>query len=87
MAGARQVLAALVVDELFNNGDSDSDEEEQRLARIPFTIQKMSERNLFQQTRLDRRVFNYVLKVTTISHLRINYMLHCSFMLRVDFNG
>jgi hypothetical protein len=67
-AGARRVLAALlVVDELVNHGDSDSDEEEQRLARIPFTIQEMSERNLFQKTRLDRRVFNYVLEVITPS--------------------
>jgi hypothetical protein len=67
MAAARQVLAALVVDELVNRGDSDSDEEEQRLARIPFSIQEMSERNLFQKTRLDRRVFNYVLEVLTPS--------------------
>jgi hypothetical protein len=66
-AAARQVLAALVVDELVNRGDSDSDEEEQRLARIPFSIQEMSERNLFQKTRLDRRVFNYVLEVLTPS--------------------
>jgi hypothetical protein len=65
MAAARQVLAALVVDELVNRGDSD--EEEQRLARIPFSIQEMSERNLFQKTRLDRRVFNYVLEVLTPS--------------------
>jgi hypothetical protein len=49
MAAARQVLAALVVDELVNRGDSDSDEEEQRLARIPFSIQEMSERNLFRK--------------------------------------
>ncbi|KAH0819249.1 hypothetical protein GEV33_003542 [Tenebrio molitor] len=61
------VLAALVVDELVNRGDSDSDEEEQKLARIPFSIQEMSERNLFQKTRLDRRVFNYVLEVLTPS--------------------
>jgi hypothetical protein len=39
MAAARQVLAALVVDELVNRGDSDSDEEEQRfLKRLLFSI-------------------------------------------------
>jgi hypothetical protein len=41
---------------------SDSSDEE-RLPRMPFSIYGVSARLLFQRTRLDRRVFNYVLTV------------------------
>jgi hypothetical protein len=62
MAVANQLLAALAIDLYENSSDSDSSDEE-RLPRMPFSIYEVSTRLLFQRTRLDRRVFNYVLTV------------------------
>jgi hypothetical protein len=62
LAAVRQVLAALAVDLLESSSESDSSDEEQ-MSRIPFFIYETTERILYQTTRLDRRIFNYVLEV------------------------
>ncbi|RZC41096.1 hypothetical protein BDFB_014313 [Asbolus verrucosus] len=61
MAAVRQVLAALAVD-LFEDS-SESDSENERVSREPFNIRQISERMLFQHTKLNRHVFCYVLEV------------------------
>ncbi|CAH1383329.1 unnamed protein product [Tenebrio molitor] len=62
MAAVRQILAALAVDLLEISSESDSSDEEQ-MPRMPFSIYETTERILYQRTRLDRRIFNYVLEV------------------------
>ncbi|XP_063931068.1 putative nuclease HARBI1 [Zophobas morio] len=63
-AAARQGLAALDFDLFENSSGSDSDisdDGEQRIPRNAFHIRHISERILFQHTRLNRIVFEYVL--------------------------
>ncbi|RZC42826.1 DDE Tnp 4 domain containing protein, partial [Asbolus verrucosus] len=62
MAAGRQVLAGLAGDLLENSSESDSDGE-LGLPREPFSIYQISERMLYQHTRLNRDVFNFVLEV------------------------
>ena len=62
-AAAQQVLAGIIVGNFSES--SDSDDEDQRLIRQPFTIRQISEKILYQQTRLNREVFNFVLDLLT----------------------